>query len=77
MKAAIGAIPAHEWKAFHDGEVAETVHYMNKTKKVFRLIVMRRAQTPDLFADRAPWRYHAITGNRADEDAQATMAGYN
>ncbi len=44
MKAVIAAIPAHAWKAFRDGEVAETVHCMNKTKKAFRVIVMRRAQ---------------------------------
>ena len=77
MKAAIAAIPAHAWKAFRDGAVAETVPCMNKTKKAFRLIVMRRAQTPDLFADRSPWRYHAIASNRADQDVQATLAWYN
>ena len=77
VKAAIAAIPAHAWKAFRDGEIAETVHCMNKTKKAFRLIVMRRAQTPDLFAEHSPWRYHAIASNRADEDAQATLAWYN
>ena len=77
VKAAIAAIPAHAWKAFRDGEIAETVHCMNKTKKVFRLIIMRRGQTPDLFADRSPWRYHAIGSNRADQDVQATLAWYN
>ncbi len=77
MKAAIAAIPAHAWKAFRDGEIAETVHCMNKTKKAFRLIVMRQAQTPDLFAEHSPWRYHAIASNRADEDAQATLSWYN
>lgn len=76
MKAAIAAIPESEWKPFHDGEVAETVHRMNKTKKAFRLIVMRRAQTPDLFEDGSPWRYQAIASNRVNEDAAATVEWY-
>lgn len=76
VKAAIAAIPESEWKPFHDGEVAETVHCMNKTKKAFRLIVMRRAQTPDLFEDGSPWRYHAIASNRVNEDAAATVEWY-
>jgi hypothetical protein len=42
VKAVIAAIPEGEWKAFRDGEIAETVHRMNKTDKAFRLIVLRR-----------------------------------
>ena len=53
VKAAIAAIPAHAWKAFRDGEIAETVHCMNKTKKAFRLIVMRRAPR----RSSSPWAY--------------------
>lgn len=33
MKAAIAAIPERDWKKFRDGEIAETVHCMNKTDK--------------------------------------------
>jgi hypothetical protein len=77
VKAAVAAIPEGAWKTFRDGEIAETIHCMNKTKKAFRLIVMRRAKTPDLFTDRVPWRYHAIASKRADEDAPATMEWYN
>ena len=36
VKAAIAAIPEDAWKKFRDGEIAETVHCMNKTKKAFR-----------------------------------------
>src|SRR5450759_1640469 len=36
VKAAITAIPEGDWKKFRDGEIAETVHCMNKTKKVDR-----------------------------------------
>ena len=35
VKAAIAAIPEGEWKTFRDGEIAETVHCMNKTDKAF------------------------------------------
>jgi hypothetical protein len=77
VKAAIAIIPQGEWKTFRDGEIAETVHCMNKTGKAFRLIVMRRAQEQDLFEDRSPYRYHAIASNRPDEEAAATMEWYS
>ena len=37
VKAAIRAIPESGWKPYQDGQVAETVHCMNKTKKAFGL----------------------------------------
>lgn len=77
VKAASAAIPEGEWKTFRDGEIAETVHCMNKTNKAFRLIVMRRPREQDLFEDKSPYRYHAIASNRADEDAAATMEWYS
>ena len=77
VKAAIAIIPQGEWKTFRDGEIAETVHCMNKTGKAFRLIVMRRAQEQDLFEDRSPYRYHTIASNRPNEEAAATMEWYS
>src|SRR5450830_551904 len=77
VKTAIAAIPESNWTRFRDGEIAETVHCMNKTKKAFRLVVMRRAREQDVFGDHAPYRYHAIASNRSDEDAQATMEWYS
>ena len=77
VKTAIAAIPEGEWKTFRDGEIAETVHCMNKTNKAFRLIVMRRPLEPDLFEHKSPYRYHAIASNRADEDAATTMEWYS
>lgn len=77
VKAAIADIPEGEWKAFRDGEIAETIHCMNKTNKAFRLIVMRRPREQDLFEDKSPYRYHAIASNRANEDAAATMEWYS
>ena len=77
VKAAIKAIPEGDWKTFRDGEIAETVHCMNKTNKAFRLIVMRRPRDQDLFEERSPWRYHAIASNRENEDAATTMEWYS
>ena len=77
VKAAIATIAESHWKSFRDGEIAETVHCMNKTGKAFRLIVMRRAVDRDLFEDKGPYRYHAIASNRPDEDAPATMQWYS
>ena len=77
VKAAIAAIPKSDWTKFRDGEIAETVHCMNKTGKAFRLIVMRRAMDQDLFEDKGPYRYHAIASNREGEDAATTMQWYS
>lgn len=77
VKAAIAAIAESDWKPFRDGEIAETVHCMNKTVKAFRLIVMRRPREQDLFEEKSPWRYHAIASNRDNEDAAATMEWYS
>ena len=77
VKAAINAIAEGDWKTFRDGEIAETVHCMNKTNKAFRLIVMRRPRDQDLFEERSPWRCHVIASNRENEDAAATMEWYS
>lgn len=77
VQAAIKQIPESAWVKFQDGEIAETVHTMNKTKKAFRLIVKRRAQEQDLFdPTKAPYRYHTIASNRVDEDAATTATWY-
>jgi len=77
VKAVIAAIPEGDWKTFRDGEIAETVHCMNKTVEAFRLIVMRRAQDQDLFEAKSPYRYHAIASNRPNEDTAVTMEWYS
>ena len=77
VKAAIAAIPEHDWMKFRDGEIAETVHCMNKTKKAFRLVVMRRSLEQDLFDEKSSYRYHIIASNRGNEAAQATMEWYS
>src|SRR5450756_1817753 len=49
VKAGIAAISESDWTKFRDGEIAETVHCMNKTKRAFRLIVMRRSREQGSF----------------------------
>jgi len=51
VKAAIRAIPENDWTPYQDGHTAETVHCMNKTRKAFRLIVIRPPQQEDLFEE--------------------------
>jgi len=76
VKATIEAIPATAWRPWRDGEIGETVHSMNKTKKAFRLIVLRRPRQGDLFNEEsAGYRYTVVAGNRR-ESARATMAWY-
>ena len=75
--AAIGSIPAGEWRAYQDGWIAQTVHGMNETRKAFRLVVVRRPVQGRLFEEEAPHeRYKAIASNR-DETAEETVAWYN
>jgi hypothetical protein len=77
VKASIRDIPGGAWVKYGDGEIAETVHCMNKTKASFRLIVLRRPQQADLLdPSKEPYRYHAIASNRGNEDGAATMQWY-
>ncbi len=78
VKAAIKMIPEAEWISFRDGQIAETVHCMNRTQHAFRLVVMRRLQQADLLDKTVPlYRYHAVASNRGNESAAATMEWYS
>ncbi len=78
VKAVISAIPDSDWRPYQDGFIAETVHSMNKTKKSFRLIVVKRPMQRELFedGDESSERYKAIASNR-QESAEQTVAFYN
>lgn len=72
----IRGIPEKEWQKWRDGEVAETAHCMNSTRKAFRLVVVRRPKQGDLFEPGAhPYRYHVVASNR-EETAEETMEWY-
>jgi hypothetical protein len=63
---AIRAIPKEEWKPYKNGYIAETVHSMNKTKKAFRLIVIRRPYQGNMFAEGMDLEYTVIATNRVE-----------
>jgi hypothetical protein len=76
VKAVIAEIPDAAWVKWQDAEIAEVVHSMNKTRKAFRLIVVRRPQPGDLFDPTAPrYRYTAVASNRL-ESAADTLEWY-
>ncbi len=66
VKSLIAALPESGWVAHRDGEIAETVHCMNKTRKAFRLIVLRRPIQADLFEPTERYRYSVIASNRTE-----------
>ena len=73
----IRAIPKEDWVPYKNGYIAETVHSMNKTKKAFRLIVIRRPYQRDMFSEEdASLKYTVIASNRV-ESAEWVVAWYN
>ena len=76
VRAALRALSPEAWRPYQDGQIAETVHTMNRTKKAFRLIVIRRPSQIDLLTGTATERYTVIASNRM-ETAEETVAWYN
>lgn len=77
VRGAMARIPAEAWRRYQEGWIAETVHSMNKTKKAFRLVVIRRPVQKDFFKEEdAREKYTVIASNR-EESAQETVAWYN
>lgn len=75
--AEISGIAEEDWKPYKDGYIAETVHCMNKTKKAFRLIVIRRPYQGKLFGEEdLSMKYTVIATNRL-ESAQWIVQWYN
>jgi hypothetical protein len=65
----IKMIPKKDWKTYKDGHIAETVHCMNRTRKAFRLIVIRRPYQRNLFGEEdASLKYTIIATNRMESD---------
>lgn len=74
---AIENIPEAGWKKYQTGSIAETVHCMNKTKKAFRLIVIKRPYQQSLFTAEDPRiKYTVIATNRVEE-AEDVVSWYN
>ncbi len=73
VQAVIATIPQDERRPYQNGQIAETVHTMNATRKAFRLVVIRRPVQLDFFAGEEPRpRYKVIASNREE-----TAAWYN
>jgi len=74
---AIKSLPESEWRPYRGSHIAETVHCMNRTKKAFRLIVVRRSCQQGLFGqEENKRRYTAIAANRT-EVAEVVMDWYH
>lgn len=70
----IKSLGANDWKTYQNGSIAETVHCMNKTRKAFRLIVLRRPIQGKLFEETGEKeRYTAIATNRTEETEQVVQ----
>jgi len=83
VQEAIAAIPEDEWKPFRtedgirtDREVAETIHTMNKSDVVFRLVVLRwRDGQGDFFRD--TYFYHGIATGMVEQSTEEVVWRYN
>jgi hypothetical protein len=77
VSAAIRSIPNHDWRPYEDGHITETVHSMEKTKKAFRLIVIRRPVQRDFFEPEDARERHTVIASNRVETAEETVAWYN
>jgi len=74
---AIETIPHEDWASYKSGYIAETIHSMNKTKKAFRLIVIRRPYQGSLFfKEDERVKYTVIATNRT-ESAEGVVTWYH
>lgn len=74
---AIESIPESHWRPYRFGQIAETVHCMNRTKQAFRLVIVRRPYQQGLFGqDDIKMSYTAIASNKI-EPADAVMDWYH
>jgi hypothetical protein len=74
---AIKSLPEGQWRPYRGGHIAETVHCMNRTKKAFRLIAVRRPYQGRLFGEEdRKLCYTAIASNRPEE-ADVVMDWYH
>ncbi len=77
VKTAIRRIPDADWCPFQDGWITQTGHTMNRTKKDFRLIVIRRPVQKDFFLPEEPRERFTVIASNRDETAEETVAWYN
>ncbi len=78
VKEVIRVISDDQWREYQNGHISETVHSMNKTKKAFRLIVIRRPYQGNLFDNGIDEvkKYTVIATNRGGS-AEEVVKWYN
>ena len=72
--AAIRSIPKGDWRLYENGYIAETVH---KTKKAFRLIVIRRLYQKELFGEADERAKYKVIATNKTESAEGVTGWYN
>lgn len=77
VRASIAEIPQGDWRPYQDGYIAETVHSMKKTKRAFRLIVIRRPVQGHFFEPDYPREKHTTIASDREETVEETAAWYN
>ncbi len=76
VKTLIATTEESAWRSYGDGQITEVVHSMEKTRKAFRLILLRRFTQGDLFESKeTKVRYTVIASNR-EESAEETILWY-
>jgi len=76
--AVIRDIPEDDWRSYKNGNIAETVHSMNKTRKAFRLIVIRRPYQGNMFFEEGvSLKYAVIATNNRLESSESVVEWYN
>jgi hypothetical protein len=73
----IRAVEEKEWRPYQDGHVAETVHSMEKTKKAFRLIVVRRPYQSQLFEATEVSEKYTVIATNLEGTAEEVLRWYN
>lgn len=80
VKTRINELPETAWREYQNGHITEIVHCMERTRKAFRLILIRRPVQPCLPGQEGnedPYdRYRAIATNRS-ETAEQVVDWYN
>lgn len=74
---AIRGMPQSSWAVYKDGHIAETVHCMNKTKKSFRLVVVRRPYQGGLFDENETGSKYTVIATSMDGPAGQVLKWYN
>lgn len=74
---AIHSMSGRSWKPYKDGHIADTVHCMNRTKKSFRMIVVRRPYQGRLFDENEMGSKYTVIATSMDGAAEQVLKWYN